>query len=70
MTRYFCDVCRDEVTDKDSSAIHGIRDADDQGNGTTTDAFDTVCRPCYRAWLLWMKVEAASARRPRKQRTR
>lgn len=60
MTRDFCDRCHAEVTGKKSSAIHGIQDADRDGNGTANDHFDVVCLRCYRAFLVWMKGVAAT----------
>jgi hypothetical protein len=52
--KHFRDRCGKEVTGEQSGAIHGIDDADDAGNGTTTEAFDIVCLRCYRAWVAWM----------------
>lgn len=60
MTRDFCDRCGDEVTGKKSSAIHGIADADNDGNGMHTDSHDHICRKCYRAWLAFMKPKRSS----------
>lgn len=54
MTRTFCDRCGVETTGKVSGAIHGIADADEEGNGTNTDCFDSICAKCYRAWKRWM----------------
>jgi hypothetical protein len=60
MTRTFCDTCGAETTNKVSSAIGGIADADNDGNGTVTDQLE-VCRACYRSFKLWAKQRKQAA---------
>ncbi len=61
MRREYCDRCGTEVTGKQSSAIHGIADADAEGNGTHTQGFHIVCRRCYRLWLKFMAAAKKGA---------
>jgi len=61
MRKDFCDRCGTEVTNVQTGAIHGIEDADQDGNGNNTHNHDAVCMPCYKAWLTWMKTPEPSA---------
>lgn len=60
MRRDYCDRCGADITDRASSSVQGIKEADLDGNGTITDG-GAVCRKCYRlfrAWFNAVKVKA------------
>jgi hypothetical protein len=53
VTRQFCDRCGGDITDKKSSAVSIVTDADSHGNGSVTAHADLchVCRRCLERWL-------------------
>jgi len=53
MNRQFCDRCGLDITDKHSSAVRIIADADPQGNGIVTKSAE-LCAPCRRALERWL----------------
>lgn len=55
MTKQFCDRCGSDITQVQSAAISGIRDANANGDGTVTDSVD-LCRRCYREAIHWMRT--------------
>jgi hypothetical protein len=61
--RMYCDVCGADTTDKRSSALDGIREADWEGNGEVTDHFD-VCVRCYNKWKRFIASLQSERRRP------
>lgn len=54
MKRLFCDRCDREVTKGPTAAIGGIKEADERGDGTVTDAFDHLCPSCYADFIAFM----------------
>lgn len=69
MTREFCDRCDVEVTGEQSSAIHGIENADKDGNGTHTHGYDIVCPRCYQAWIEFMDTKPPRPTRARRSKS-
>ena len=59
-----CDRCGLDITTKRSSAVHGIRDADEGSNGISTETAE-LCAGCYRA--VW-KLIGITPRMPRARR--
>lgn len=55
MTKYFCDLCRRDVTEEDTSAIKGILVAHEDGSGEISEDFPHICKSCYRIWRDWMR---------------
>lgn len=60
MIKEFCDRCDAEVTGKQTGAIHGIEDADHDGNGTATHHYDILCEPCYAAVIAFIRPSLRS----------
>lgn len=60
--RLFCDRCGEEVSDIPSSAISGVFNADRDGNGTVTEAFDHICNDCYEAFRAFMAAKPEGAK--------
>ncbi len=58
MTKSFCDRCGADLTNRKSSAVRGLKDADPQGNGIVTTQAD-LCPRCYRALLAWLTKKVA-----------
>lgn len=54
MKRVFCDRCDADITTEPSSAVSGVFDANEDGDGTVTDDAD-LCRACYEAFRVWLE---------------
>jgi hypothetical protein len=63
--KMFCDRCGVDITNKTSSALRGIADADAQKNGILTLDAD-LCPSCYRDLVRWVDTASAAPRQKRK----
>jgi len=53
MIKQFCDRCGVETSDVRASAVNGIADADEHGNGVVTTSA-ALCDTCYQGFLDWL----------------
>lgn len=62
MTVQYCDRCGKDITTITSCVAHGIADADEDGNGAVSHAWD-LCPACYKWWVTMMNGMAEALKR-------
>jgi hypothetical protein len=70
VTRVFCDHCDSDITERKRGAVHGIAEANLEGDGVVSHRGD-LCRKCYRELLAWLgekRLAAQVARAAKKNR--
>ncbi len=67
MIRQYCDRCGHDITNKHSTAVSIVGDADQQGNGAVTKTAD-LCPACGAALVQWLGPGKAVPPTPKRKR--